>query len=774
MSSRYKKLFLSLVFLSLYAGAVVFATPPGSQYTPGETLDPACAPGDTNCSVLLSSGWGLTGNAGTDDTVNFFGTTDNQDVVIKRNNTQVARFYSDRLSVGNNAGSATHSNFIGASAGNGATSAAYSNFFGHETGNGATSAVYSNFIGQSAGYAATSAGSSNFIGQSAGYQATNAQNSNFFGSSAGYQATGAYRSNFIGDQAGLFATNAFLSTFIGLQAGYSAAGANNSNFFGISAGSFSTDANFSNFLGTDAGNSALSANNSNFFGESAGYEATYAYRSNFFGKQAGYQSTNSNNSNFIGTYAGGLATNASYSNFFGESAGYEATGASSSNFIGTSAGNGATNASESNFFGNSAGYGAINAAVSNFFGSSAGYLATDANTSNFIGTSAGNGATNASESNFFGNSAGYGATDASNSNFLGSLSGSGAISASGSNFIGSGAGQNATDAYLSNFFGIDAGYGATNASNSNLFGEKAGRTFTGNNIGSNNIIIGTNISLPNATVNAINLGGVLFGTGTYSNRIGDASITPVSGGRIGIGVVSPSYTLQVGNSGVSGIVARFQNSTGTCDINPTNTALVCSSDETLKSNITSLDSSLTSLSALRPVTYSWNSDDTNAPQVGFIAQEVEQIFPNLVFTDPTTGLKSLAYTNLIPYTVKAIQDINLSLTTLEDVEKENPFRDAIVRLLESATNGIQRIFVKEVKTEKLCIGDQSNEVCINQEQLRALIEAGQIQTVVTPPVVQEEAVIEEIEVEEGAPAPVINEVLETAQEESLVKDTTTE
>lgn len=30
---------------------IVFASPPGSKYTPGQTLNPSCAPGDTNCAV---------------------------------------------------------------------------------------------------------------------------------------------------------------------------------------------------------------------------------------------------------------------------------------------------------------------------------------------------------------------------------------------------------------------------------------------------------------------------------------------------------------------------------------------------------------------------------------------------------------------------------------------------------------------------------------------------------------------------------------------------
>jgi hypothetical protein len=41
--------------------------------------------------ITNSGGWSLTGNAGTDDTTNFIGTTDEQDLVFKVNNNEVAR-----------------------------------------------------------------------------------------------------------------------------------------------------------------------------------------------------------------------------------------------------------------------------------------------------------------------------------------------------------------------------------------------------------------------------------------------------------------------------------------------------------------------------------------------------------------------------------------------------------------------------------------------------------------------------------------------------------
>jgi hypothetical protein len=96
-----------------------------------------------------------------------------------------------------------------------------------------------------------------------------------------------------------------------------------------------------------------------------------------------------------------------------------------------------------------------------------------------------------------------------------------------------------------------------------LFGYNVGRTFTGNNIGSNNIIIGSNITLPNTRANGINIGGVLFGINTYSNLAGNPFTGASSTGRIGINVVTPTEALHVsGNTLINGqLTANTVNAT---------------------------------------------------------------------------------------------------------------------------------------------------------------------------------------------------------------------
>ena len=138
------------------------------------------------------------------------------------------------------------------------------------------------------------------------------------------------------------------------------------------------------------------------------------------------------------------------------------------------------------------------------------------------------------------------------------------------------------------------------------------------------------------------------------------------GGNVGIGTTSPQYLLQVGNSSVSGIVARFQNANGACDVNPTTNTLACSSDERLKKNIAPMGDDLSLVMALQPVYFNWNAEASGTLEhPGFIAQQVQQVMPEVVSTDPNTGLLSIGYSDLVPAVVSAMQQMQAEITTLQ-------------------------------------------------------------------------------------------------------------
>lgn len=225
--------------------------------------------------------------------------------------------------------------------------------------------------------------------------------------------------------------------------------------------------------------------------------------------------------------------------------------------------------------------------------------------------------------------------------------------------------------------------------------------------------------------------------------VGKDKFTLDENGDVGIGTTTPLFLLHIGNNAVVGTVARFENSSGTCDINPTSSSLSCSSDMNLKKNITLLadnsawsfnsnitvdnQSILTKVLALTPVAYNWKTEnDTEAKHDGFIAQDVRQLFPDLVSQDRMSGLLSLNYTGLIPYTIEAIKEMNVNITDIADLTKTNTWRDALLTWLGSATNGIKNIFSTQVTTQNLCVGTDADKTCITKAQLDQLLQQQQV------------------------------------------------
>jgi trimeric autotransporter adhesin len=86
------------------------------------------------------------------------------------------------------------------------------------------------------------------------------------------------------------------------------------------------------------------------------------------------------------------------------------------------------------------------------------------------------------------------------------------------------------------------------------------------------------------------------------------------------------------------------------------------SDIRLKKNINNIEKPLDIINKLNPVTYNWNekakelnSSKTDDVDAGLIAQEVEEVLPNLVH-EMGNGYKSIDYIKVIPYLVGAIKE----------------------------------------------------------------------------------------------------------------------
>lgn len=87
---------------------------------------------------------------------------------------------------------------------------------------------------------------------------------------------------------------------------------------------------------------------------------------------------------------------------------------------------------------------------------------------------------------------------------------------------------------------------------------------------------------------------------------------------------------------------------------------MCPSDIRFKKNITDIQNPLEKITALAGVSYDWKSDEfpekgfSNSRQIGFIAQDLEMIVPEIIGTDEM-GYKAINYGLLSPLLVESIK-----------------------------------------------------------------------------------------------------------------------
>jgi hypothetical protein len=95
--------------------------------------------------------------------------------------------------------------------------------------------------------------------------------------------------------------------------------------------------------------------------------------------------------------------------------------------------------------------------------------------------------------------------------------------------------------------------------------------------------------------------------------------------------------------------------------------VTASSDENLKTNVKTLENALDKVLNLRGVEF--NYKEHGGKSIGFIAQEVEKVIPELVSTqndENDVQLKSVAYQNFVALLVEAIKELKTEIDKLKN------------------------------------------------------------------------------------------------------------
>jgi len=223
-----------------------------------------------------------------------------------------------------------------------------------------------------------------------------------------------------------------------------------------------------------------------------------------------------------------------------------------------------------------------------------------------------------------------------------------------------GYGYNVYDVY-----GNDNLLNASGTNNTAIGKDSGGVISTGNN----NVILGYNSDVSGSSgSNQIVIGASTTGQADNSVVLGNASVTAVYMAQDGDAVV---YAGGIGPDTDTDLVT-FANDAVTI-----NGDLTLASDARLKSNILSLGATLSKLLRIDGKRYTFK--ESGKESVGVLAQEIQEVFPELVKTNKE-GLLSVNYQGLIPVLINAVKE---QQQNLEKVQKEKADLEARIQKLEA-------------------------------------------------------------------------------------------
>lgn len=169
---------------------------------------------------------------------------------------------------------------------------------------------------------------------------------------------------------------------------------------------------------------------------------------------------------------------------------------------------------------------------------------------------------------------------------------------------------------------------------------------------------------------------------------GTSQIRILDTGRVGINELTPDMMLHI-KQDISNRALRIEHDSATdfwdngigvttknykfyynnvfrADISSVDGSYTQSSDSRLKHNLEYMDSVLEKVNQLKPATYQYTDNDPQSAQrsTGFVAQDVEGVFPNLV-RELDDGYKGVVYDGFAVISIKAIQELNTKMATMQ-------------------------------------------------------------------------------------------------------------
>jgi hypothetical protein len=280
---------------------------------------------------------------------------------------------------------------------------------------------------------------------------------------------------------------------------------------------------------------------------------------------------------------------------------------------------------------------------------------------------------------------------------------------------------------------------ATGSGRQDMFRILAGSNSTGNGA---SMVLGstqTHAGYISGLQTTSNTGDLAFGTQTNGNYAERMRIVG-SNGNVGIGTTAPSYNLDVygdmrtnSNMYVNGYYyCMWGGVWSQLGGGPNGTATWSTSDQRLKKEITTIPNAMETLNKLNGVTWNWNNEGLqyltrdieekwksvsgtpednqklwivkreealeklSKTQMGFIAQEVEKVFPDWVQTD-AQGYKQVDMSRLNAVLVEAVKEQQQAIETLKTTAED---QQATIEALKAEMENMKKVVYGNLTVKK--------------------------------------------------------------------------
>lgn len=180
--------------------------------------------------------------------------------------------------------------------------------------------------------------------------------------------------------------------------------------------------------------------------------------------------------------------------------------------------------------------------------------------------------------------------------------------------------------------------------------------FINNDVISSYVVIDTD----NANTSS-NVGGNVLITKKLTGTIAEQNFDDV---HITGGNITTVYNISAAKDSLGNPRFQVDGSNGFC----TAVNFTASSDSRLKENICDISDPLSMLSKMNGKQFFWkNSQEQTHPSYGFIAQDLEEYFPSLVYTSPQgQRMKSVDYDKITSILVESVKTLTMELRDLKE------------------------------------------------------------------------------------------------------------